>query len=103
MSNLQIPGASHQSHPPDPIIVHRFIQNSKHVQLNNLQGPDSTDGVDTYEVDPGSLAAQMDTDNNQEIENNRPHGSVLDLEDLVESAKHQNCASIHTGTENCLP
>ena len=40
--------------------------------------------------DPGSLAAQKDAYENQEIENNPPSGSVLDLEDLVESATLQN-------------
>ena len=40
--------------------------------------------------DPGSLAAQINAYENQEIENNPPSGSVLDLEDLVESATLQN-------------
>ena len=38
------------------------------------------------DVDPGSLVAQIDTDDNQEMESNCPLGFVLNLEDLVESA-----------------
>ena len=45
--------------------------------------------MDVDEVDPGSLAAQMDSDETQEIESNPP-GSVLDLEELVESATLQS-------------
>ena len=45
--------------------------------------------MDVDEVDPGSLAAQMDSDKTQEIESNPP-GSVLDLEELVESATLQS-------------
>ena len=46
--------------------------------------------MDMDEGDPGSVAAQIDTDENQEIENDPPRGSVLSLEDLVESATLQN-------------
>ena len=42
------------------------------------------------EADPGSLMAQMNTNENQLIDNNHPPASVLDLEDLVRSATPQN-------------
>ena len=51
---------------------------------------DMDEAIDEDLEDPGSLAAQIDAYENQEIENNRPSGSVLDLEDLVESATLQN-------------
>ena len=44
--------------------------------------------MDMDDRDPGSLVDH--TNKNQDTENNHPPGSVLDLEDLAESATLQN-------------